>query len=123
MRSRLFILSFAAIVSGACGGGSDSTGINTGGGGGTPAPTTAAVEMRNSQFSPSSIRVAKGGTVNWTNSDGTTHNVTFGAGSGLADIAGFTTGVKSATMPPAPASITYQCTLHPTTMNGTITVE
>ena len=120
MRSTLKFLPLAALV--ACGGGSDSTGVNTGGGGSTAAPATASVEMKSSQFSPSTVRVAKGGTVNWTNSDGTPHNVTFAAGSGLADIAGFATGVKSATMPPSPATINYQCTIHPG-MNGSIKVE
>lgn len=122
MRARNLILPFAAIVVGACGGGSDSTAPGTTGGGTTPAPATAAVEMKSNQFGPSSVRVAKGGTVNWTNADNYPHNVTFGTGSGLADIAAFATGVKSATMPPSPATITYQCTIHPG-MNGTITVE
>ena len=120
MRSRLKFLPLIGLV--ACGGGSDATGVNTGGGGTTPAPATAAVEMKSNQFGPSSVRVAKSGTVNWTNADGYAHNVTFGTGSGLADIAAFTTGVKSVTMPPSPATITYQCTIHPG-MNGTITVE
>jgi plastocyanin len=78
--------------------------------------------MKTNQFSPTSVRVAKGGTINWSNADGYAHNVTFPTGSGLTDIAAFTTGVKSATMPPSPATITYQCTIHPG-MNGTITVE
>jgi plastocyanin len=119
MRSSLKYLPLAAVL--ACGG-SDSTGINTGGGGNTPAPATASVEMKTNQFSPTSVRVAKGGTINWSNADGYAHNVTFPTGSGLTDIAAFTTGVKSATMPPSPATITYQCTIHPG-MNGTITVE
>lgn len=119
MRSRLKYLPLVAVL--ACGG-SDSTGINTGGGGTTSAPATASVEMKSNQFSPSTVRVAKGGTVNWTNSDGYPHNVTFTTGSGLGDVADFSTGVRSSTMPPSPATITFQCTRH-AGMNGTLKVE
>ena len=37
---------------------------------------TTDVSMVDSQFDPQNIRVAEGGTVTWTNEDGTTHTVT-----------------------------------------------
>ena len=86
MRSRLLILSFAAIPLLACGGGSSSTGPvttggnNTGGTGGTGAVATTAVDMKNIAFNPAAIKVGSGATVTWTNSDAITHNVTFDGG-------------------------------------------
>ena len=122
MRSRLRLVPLAVLL--ACGG-SDSTGPGTGGGGGggtTAAPAAASVEMSGSKFNPASTRIARGGTVTWTNSDGFPHNITFPTGAGVATIAQFSTGAKSATMPTTAGNIAYSCTLH-TGMNGTLTVE
>jgi plastocyanin len=129
MRSRLIILPFAAILSGACGGGSDSTGPGTGGGGGgggggttTPVATTS-VEMSGSQFNPKAIRVAPAATVTWTNSDvGTLHNVTFAAGSNVPATEDFSSGSKSLVMPSAAGTYTYSCTRH-AGMNGSVVVQ
>ena len=122
MRSRLMLLPFAAAL--ACGGGSDSTGPGTGGGGGgggsTPVATTS-VEMSGSQFNPPAIRVAPGATVTWTNADGFAHNVVFDA-AGLAGVAAFSTGTRTAVMPSAPGTYTYKCTLH-NGMNGSVAVQ
>ena len=121
MRSRLMLVPFAALL--ACGGGYDSSGPGTGGGGSTPAPTTAAVNMTANQFSPKSVRIAKGGIVTWTNSDGYAHDVTFDGNPGVANIPAFLTGSQSATMPAAATSIAYHCTIHGAAMSGTIKVE
>lgn len=83
------------------------------------APTTAAVSVGDGIFSPPSITVAVGGTVTWTNNDGSQHNVTANAGA-----------FKSTTLAPGakfsfkftkPGTYAYNCTFHGG-MNGTIIV-
>ena len=79
------VLAFAA----ACGGGSAATtgpvatpgapasvaaGSGCTGSGGTP------VAIANNAFSPNAVTVAVGATVTWTNTDATTHTVTFDDG-------------------------------------------
>jgi plastocyanin len=125
MRSRLYLVPIAALLA-ACGGSSDSTGPGAGGGGGggtTAAPVAASVEMSGSKFNPASVRVARGGTVTWTNSDGFAHDVTFDGNPGVANIAAFSTGAKSATMPQAASTIAYHCNIHGAAMSGSIKVE
>ncbi len=43
----------------------------------TPAPTQASVQIKDFAFSPQDARVAKGGTVTWTNLDSTAHTISF----------------------------------------------
>jgi plastocyanin len=124
MRARLMFVPLAAAVL-ACGGSSDSTGpVNTGGGGGggtTPVATTA-VSMVSSSFSPRAIRVSPGATVTWTNSDGIAHNVTFTTAASSIKINDFANGSASLTMPTAPGTYAYSCTLH-AGMNGSVQVQ
>ncbi|MGH7616192.1 MAG: plastocyanin/azurin family copper-binding protein [Gemmatimonadaceae bacterium] len=128
VRSRWLVLGVVACAA-ACGGsdsvsgtsgGSGSTG-GTGGTGGAQPVSTTSVSMSGLQFSPASISVAPGATVTWTNKDNTAHNVTF-SNSSVASIGDFSSGSESTTMPSAPGSYSYQCTIHPG-MNGIVVVQ
>jgi plastocyanin len=126
------VLALALLASG-CGGGDD----NGGGGGKSKAPAkpapaatgggakTVQVSMKNIQFSPKSISVAKGATVKWTNDDSVNHDVTKKSGpgpkfsSGKGDLAQGATYQQTLN---TAGKITYVCTVHPG-MEGTITVK
>ena len=100
-----------------------------------PAPSTSGgkaagggatkVEMKNIQFSPSSVTVKKGTTVEWVNNDPVNHDVTkqtgpgpnFSSGSGNMSN-GDTYKVTFNTA----GTVKYQCTVHPG-MTGTIVVK
>jgi plastocyanin len=120
----------------ACGGGGGTTEPNNqpGPGGGPqpgPAPTSAVVAMQSSSdgyggtentFSPTSVRVARNGTVTWRNNTDVSHNVTFGAVAGAPEnIPNHTAGDNPRTFGTA-GSFSYQCTNHPG-MNGVVAVE
>jgi len=114
-----------ALVLGACGtagtsgdGGSTGDGGTNGGTtGGTP-PTSAAVEMSGLSFSPSSVEIAVGGTVTWTNKEGVAHTVIgpdWGSGTIPQD------GTFSQTFDTA-GTFEYVCSIHPS-MVGTVVVK
>jgi plastocyanin len=107
------------------GGGTKSEAKPKAGGGGGGTGKAAAVSLKNIQFSPKTLSVAKGATVTWTNDDSVNHDVTktggpgpkFSSGSGnMAQ--GDTYKQKLTTAGP----IQYVCTVHPG-MTGTITVK
>lgn len=120
MRTAYLVVPILALA--ACGGGgSDTTGPDNGppaGGGGGAAN---AVEMKGNVFMPATVRVAAGATVNFTNSDGYNHDVNF-ASTAIPDIAAFSTGAKSATMPATLGTYAYTCNLH-SGMSGTVVVQ
>jgi plastocyanin len=121
---RLPLISAFAVFIISCGG-SDSTGTSTGitpnpGGGNTPTVTTS-VAMRNTSFTPSAIQVSPGAVVTFTNQDNIDHNATFSSSS-IGGTGNFATGSKTVTMPSAPGTYGYQCTLH-AGMNGTVVVQ
>jgi plastocyanin len=118
-----------------------ATGCGSSGGGSTsststpaPAPSTSGgqtaagvtkVSMKNIQFSPKTVTVKKGTTVEWTNDDSVNHDVTKQAGpgpqfsSGSGNLAsGDTYKVTFNTA----GTIKYRCTVHPG-MSGTIVVK
>lgn len=86
----------------------------------TPAPpATAAVQLAGAQFSPSTVTVAVGGTVTWSNNDGSKHTVT-------ADNASFDSGTLNAGATfthtfTAAGTYTYGCDFHGN-MRGTVIV-
>ncbi len=86
------------------------------GGGGAP----SAVAIQNFSFQPSSITVAKGTTVTWTNRDSVNHTVTADGGtfaSGhLAQGSAFTHTFTEA------GTFTYHCSIHPS-MTATVVVH
>jgi plastocyanin len=124
------------LVASGCGGGNDNN--SSGGGGGaskTPAKQpaksggtaakTVQVTMKNIQFSPKSLSVAKGATVKWTNDDSVNHDVTKKGGPGPQFASGSGNLAKGATYEQTfktAGQIKYVCTVHPG-MEGTITVK
>jgi plastocyanin len=87
-----------------------------------PGPVvTTSVSLHNLAFSPRSIQVSPGATVDFTNNDGIAHNITFSSATinGAAD---FQTGSRSVVMPTAAGSYAYHCTIHPG-MAGTVLVQ
>jgi plastocyanin len=117
------------------------------GGGGAPAPTTpgpsapgptaagptpteaaaaivcnasgegGAVDISNFAFNPSSVTVATGGSVIFTNNDGTAHTVTFDSGPDCGNIAGG--GAQQTVQFTVAGSYAYHCRIHPS-MKGTV---
>lgn len=102
------------------GGGSPSGSAPADSGSGTSA---VKVGMKDIQYVPKDVKVKKGGTITWTNSDTVTHTVTKVKGPGpefnsdnLEVDATFEQKFTVA------GTINYVCTIHPT-QTGTITVE
>jgi plastocyanin len=120
----------------ACGGGGGTTEPNNqpppgGGPQPGPAPTSAVVSMQSSSdgyggttnsFSPTSLRVARNGTVTWRNNTDVSHNVTFDAVAGAPEnVPNNTQGDNPRTFGTAGA-FNYRCTNHPG-MSGVVNVE
>jgi plastocyanin len=113
---------------GACGSSTNTNGSNYGTAPVVPAAQTAAgtrpskiVRMRSLAFIPATVHVRAGQTIEWINQDSVVHNVT--SNDGLAIQSGnFGPGHKFEFTPKQPGSITYYCTIHPTTMQATLVV-
>lgn len=76
----------------------------------------------NAYFSPANVNLLAGGTVTWTNSSGTLHNVTFSAATGApSDVANIGSGSANRTFPTA-GTFAYQCTNH-SGMSGSVVVQ
>jgi plastocyanin len=71
---------------------------------------------------PDTLRVKVGTTVTWTNYDSVEHNVTSVAGPQRIASKNFGGGKSFSVKLTRPGTIHYLCTIHPTTMNGTIEV-
>ena len=80
-----------------------------------------SVSLRNLAFSPASIQVTPGATVQFTNNDGIEHNITF-SNSSVSDPIDFSTGSRSVVMPTTTGTYAYHCTIH-AGMAGTIAVQ
>ncbi len=63
-----------------------------------------------------------GSTIKWTNYDPVEHNVTSEGGPQKFASKDFGEGGTFASRLTSPASIHYECTIHPASMNGTIEV-
>ena len=82
------------------------------------APVVAHVAMKNMKFSPATIEIKKGDTVEWKNDDITPHtatSATFDSGSIASDAAWRHTFKEAGNFP-------YTCTFHPV-MKGTIIIK
>jgi plastocyanin len=94
-----------------------------GGGGGK----TVTVSMKDTQFKPKDLTVAKGTTVRWVNDDSVGHDVTKTGGPGPSFKSGAPGGLsKGDTYQEkltTAGKVTYICTVHQPSMSGTITVK
>ena len=81
---------------------------------------TTSVNVVDFAFDPPDILVTAGATVTWTWTGNVGHNVTFASGA-ITSVTQVT-GTFQAAMPTATGVYTYQCTIHPTLMNGSVTV-
>jgi plastocyanin len=112
----------------ACGSSSTANGPNYGTAPVVPAPQTPAgthaskiVRMSSLAFIPATVHVRVGQTIEWTNQDNVVHNVT--SNDGLTIQSGnFGPGHTFEFTPKQTGSISYYCTIHPTTMQATIVV-
>src|SRR5438270_181629 len=80
------------------------------------------VAYRNIAIAPDTVKVKAGSTLQWTNYDAVEHNVTSDGGPERFASDNFGEGRTFAVKLTKPGVIHYLCTIHPTTMNGTIEV-
>jgi len=127
MRFRLLssaIFVFAAWGCSGSGGGSSSTP-------GTPSPTpnsapngatTVNITGQNGaqSFNPNPVPITQGSLVMWHNMDSTIHHIVMNDGS--FDSGDIMPGANSGTMTLNSAGGNYHCTIHPTTMFGSVNV-
>ncbi|HEY5629777.1 MAG TPA: plastocyanin/azurin family copper-binding protein [Candidatus Limnocylindrales bacterium] len=102
-----------------------ATGLTACAQGGAPAAAVATshVDLPPSyRFAPAAITVAAGTTVTWTNDDHFTHSVQFLDGGLPSDPHVMQPGSSTSFTFTTPGTYHYQCHLHPTDMQGTVTV-
>jgi plastocyanin len=123
MSLRILLASSLALLAIGCSGGSGSSNNNDG----MPAPsstnatTVSIVGQRNEQsFSPNPAPIANGSTVVWQNTDTVTHRIVLNDGS--FDSGNLAPGASSPAMRLTNAGGNYHCSIHPTTMFGSINV-
>lgn len=80
------------------------------------------IAYRNIAIDPDTLRVKTGSTVRWTNFDSVEHNVTSEGGPQRFASKTFGEGQSFQIKMTKPGTIHYECTIHPTSMNGTIEV-
>jgi plastocyanin len=126
MRARLLAGTILALAAWGCGnsGGYDTTSMSM------PSPTTAAtpatstvniVGQRNAlSFDPNPAPISQGSLVVWHNMDTTAHHIVMNDGS--FDSSTIAPGGSSPAMRLGSAGGNYHCTIHPTTMFGSINV-
>ena len=121
-RTPWMVMSLILTVAG-CGGdsGTNGGGGNGGGGGTTPVITTS-VNVVDFAFAPPDIQVTGGAMVTWTWTGSIVHNVTF-ASTSIANSVTQSSGIYKTRVPIVIGVYTYQCTIHPDEMNGTVTVR
>jgi plastocyanin len=80
------------------------------------------IAYRNIAIAPDTLKVKVGSTIRWTNYDAIEHNVTSRGGPASFASHNFGEGKTFEVKLTAPGVIHYLCTIHPTSMNGTIEV-
>jgi plastocyanin len=80
------------------------------------------IAYRNIAIDPDTVRVKVGTTIKWTNFDPVEHNVTSKSGPISFSSGNFSEGHTVSFKMTKPGIVHYLCTIHPTTMNGTIEV-
>jgi plastocyanin len=83
---------------------------------------TVQIAYRNITIQPDVLRVKVGTTLRWTNYDTVEHNVTAKSGPQRFASRTFGEGQTFQVTLTKPGIYHYECTIHPTTMNGTIEV-
>jgi plastocyanin len=84
---------------------------------------TVQIAYRNIAIAPDTLKVRVGTTVRWTNYDPVEHNVTSRGGPVSFASGNFGEGKTFSVKLTKPGVVHYLCTIHPTTMNGTIEVR
>jgi plastocyanin len=80
------------------------------------------IAYRNIAIAPDTVKVKVGSTIKWTNYDSIQHNVTSEGGVAKFRSKLLSEGETFEVTATRPGIIHYECTIHPTTMNGTIEV-
>ena len=109
--------------SGGAGGGGTAPGPPSDPGGGAaapPPPSSATITMANRAFSPTSVVLAPGGTITWTNRDDRDHTGT--AQGGAFDTGNLGAGATATTTHPTEGTFSFFCELHPE-MTGVVRVS
>lgn len=83
---------------------------------------TVQIAYRNIAIEPDTVKVKVGSTIKWTNYDPVAHNVVSEGGPIHFASHTFGEGGTFEVKATKPGVIHYECTLEPTTMNGTIEV-
>ncbi len=83
---------------------------------------TVQIAYRNIAIDPDVLKVKVGSTLKWTNYDPVEHNVTSKGGPAKFASKNFGEGGTFEFKATQAGVIHYECTIHPTTMNGTIEV-
>ena len=115
----VLILSIMLFVFGGCSNDSTSSYGST-----TPPPsgggTTNTINMAGNVFSPSTMTIAKGTTITWTNNSGVTHTST--SNTSVWDTGDIAAGASKTTTFNTSGSFPFHCKYH-SMMTGTITVN
>lgn len=82
---------------------------------------TVAVTIKDFEYGPTKVTVAKGGTISWKNVDPANHTVTFDTGS-MKSLGNQRTGVKRSMRFAKAGTFAYHCDFHPN-MHGTVVVR
>jgi len=129
VRNLLVLLCGVALVLAGCGGDDEESSNKAPAKQETTAPGAAKTEtvaMKEIQFQPAEVTVAKGATVKWTNDDSVGHDVTKKSGPGprfsSGDAGGLQSGDSFQQKFDTPGAVQYVCTVHPN-MKGTVTVK
>jgi plastocyanin len=80
-----------------------------------------AVAIKDFDYTPKKLSVAKGATVTWTNADPANHTVTFDAGA-MKSLGNQRQGSKRSMRFAAAGTFAYHCDFHPN-MHGTVVVR
>ncbi|HEY1457107.1 MAG TPA: plastocyanin/azurin family copper-binding protein [Solirubrobacteraceae bacterium] len=80
------------------------------------------ISYREITIEPDTLKVKVGSTIKWTNYDSIEHNVTSEGGPQKFASKNFGENASYEVKLTKPGVIHYECTIHPTTMNGTIEV-
>jgi plastocyanin len=87
-----------------------------------PSGAVAEIAYRDVAISPPKAKVKLGTTIIWTNHDSVEHNVTSLSGPAHFKSKNIEEGQSFQFKLTKPGTIRYECTIHPTTMKGTIEV-